>query len=81
MCPWISRAEHLKASARQSERANFPSIDVAPQVCDHTRGIELDDEQVAGQGRRCFSIPGSSVGNFEPEQAVDFMQAMRAKHR
>lgn len=71
--PMDISGEHLQASARQFS-AEFPGIEVVPQICDHTHGLELED---AVNEAPVFFYPGSSVGNFEPAAAVAFMQEMR----
>ena len=65
--------DHLRASARQLG-SEFPEVEIEPQVCDHTRGISLHD---TANGGTVFFYPGSSVGNFEPGAAVEFMREMR----
>ncbi len=73
--PMDISAEHLvRSAAALSER--FPQLPVAPQVCDHTVGLTLDID--IPDGKRVFFYPGSSVGNFEPAAAVEFMRRMRA---
>lgn len=73
--PMDISGEHLQASAADF-RAEYPGIPVAPQVCDHTQGIDVDIP--VGGAPAVFFYPGSSVGNFEPEAAVDFLRNMRA---
>jgi len=72
--PMDISGEHLQASAaRLSEE--YSEISVQPQVCDHSRGIDLGEE--LPDIPPVFFYPGSSVGNFEPAAAVEFMQGMR----
>lgn len=73
--PMDISGEHLQASA-SALSAQFTDLNVAPQVCDHTQGIELEVD--VSDARPVFFYPGSSVGNFEPEAAVDFLRDMRA---
>jgi dimethylhistidine N-methyltransferase len=72
--PMDISGEHLHASA-DSFRAAYPGLSVVPQVCDHTRGLEIDLNIDAPP---VFFYPGSSVGNFEPDAAVNFLRNMRA---
>jgi len=76
--PMDISGEHLMRSAA-ALRERFPQLPIAPQVCDHTVGLELDAE--IPDGDRVFFYPGSSIGNFEPTAAVEFMQRMRALMR
>lgn len=78
--PMDISGEHLQASADGFRNAH-PGIAIAPQVCDHTRGLEVDVELDVEltDAPPVFFYPGSSVGNFEPEAAVDFLRDMRAQ--
>jgi dimethylhistidine N-methyltransferase len=67
-------AEHLAASTARLQTA-FPDIAIEARACDHTRGLDLDDP---GDAPLVFFYPGSSIGNFEPEDAVGFLREMRA---
>jgi dimethylhistidine N-methyltransferase len=74
--PMDISGEHLQASAAALSD-DYAELKVIPQVCDHTRGIELDE--AVGEAPPVFFYPGSSVGNFEPAAAVEFMLGMRAQ--
>jgi dimethylhistidine N-methyltransferase len=74
--PMDISAEHLHASAEALSR-DYAELLVLPQACDHTRGIQLDE--MAIDASPVFFYPGSSVGNFEPAAAVNFMRSMRKK--
>jgi dimethylhistidine N-methyltransferase len=74
--PMDISGEHLQASAAALSD-DYAELKVTPQVCDHTRGIELDE--TASEAPPVFFYPGSSVGNFEPAAAVKFMRDMRAQ--
>jgi dimethylhistidine N-methyltransferase len=74
--PMDISGEHLQASAAALSD-DYAELKVTPQVCDHTRGIELDG--TASEAPPVFFYPGSSVGNFEPAAAVEFMRDMRAQ--
>jgi len=67
-------AGHLAASTARL-RAAFPDVAIDARACDHTRGLEVDD--VAGEAPLVFFYPGSSIGNFEPADAVAFLREMR----
>ena len=68
----ISR-EHLLASAAQLER-EFPNLKIAPVVADYTAPFELP---ALGDGPRVIYFPGSTIGNFAPDPAVDFLRNAR----
>jgi dimethylhistidine N-methyltransferase len=73
--PMDISGEHLmRSAAALGER--FSQVATVPQVCDHTVGLELAVE--IPEGQRVFFYPGSSIGNFEPAAAVEFMRRMRA---
>jgi dimethylhistidine N-methyltransferase len=64
--------EHLHAAAERL-RAEQPGLDVAPLVADYTAPLQLPPS-AAGAGRRIGFFPGSTIGNFDPEQALDFLR-------
>ena len=69
----ISR-EPLEASAQELRR-EFPSILVCPIVADYTRRVKLplgEDENP-----RAIYFPGSTIGNFSPRDAVEWLQTLR----
>jgi len=55
--------------------ADYPDLIVAPLVDDFTRAIELP-EVARGHPRTGF-FPGSTIGNFEDGDAIDFLTAAR----
>ena len=74
--PMDISGEHLQASA-VSLGDDYAELKITPQVCDHTRGIDLN--LAVDDAPPVFFYPGSSVGTFEPEAAVEFMRAMRVQ--
>ena len=58
--------EFLRAQA-ETLSADFPHLRVEPVVADFTRDFDLP-ESLAGLPRAGF-FPGSTIGNFEPEEA------------
>lgn len=70
----ISRDFLLGAVAQL--QARFPQIEMTALGLDFSSGFELPDSVRAE--RRVFFYPGSSIGNFSPEQAVSFLQGLRA---
>jgi dimethylhistidine N-methyltransferase len=70
----ISRDFLLGAVSQLQQR--FPHIEMTALGLDFSHGFELPDSVHAA--RRVFFYPGSSIGNFSPEQAVDFLRGLRA---
>jgi len=68
----ISR-EHLRLAAEQVA-AEFPWLEVHASCTDFTRLMELPAG--APDGPRVAFFPGSSIGNFHPPEAVDFLGAV-----
>ena len=64
-------AEHLHDTARRLGKA-YPGLTIEPIVADysaHIRGLRR-----VRASRRVVFFPGSSVGNFEPPEAVRFLE-------
>ena len=64
----ISR-EHLLFSAAQLNR-EFPGLTIEPVVADYTAPFDLP---ALGAGPRVIYFPGSTIGNFAPAPAADFL--------
>ncbi len=64
--------EYLHAAAERL-RADRPQLEVVPLVGDYTAHLELPPKP-ADAGRRIGFFPGSTIGNFDPEQALDFLR-------
>lgn len=63
---------HLEASAASLSR-EFPGIDILPVWGDFTRALEMPaPERTARRGVVYF--PGSTIGNFEPDDAVALLE-------
>lgn len=67
--------EHLRANAWALHQ-DYPSLDVYPICADLTQPFELPQE-TDGLAKVGF-FPGSSIGNFEPHQAQQFLQTVHA---
>ena len=72
--PMDISAEHLEAAAERL-RESFPALPVVSKTFDHTEGLRLG--KALPDAPVTFFYPGSSIGNFEPEEAVEFMSEMR----
>jgi dimethylhistidine N-methyltransferase len=69
----ISRAA-LNAAAEAIGR-DYPALHVAPLAEDFTRALTLPD---AAAGRPVVGFfPGSTIGNFTPEEALEFLRGAR----
>ena len=66
----ISR-EHLhQAAGRLAQR--YPALKILPVCADYTRPFEIPDGD--GAARTVVYFPGSTIGNFEPHEARDFLR-------
>lgn len=65
-------AEHLNASAQQLRRA-YPQLDVMPVAADYTRRLLLP-VPLTGTRQRVGFFPGSTIGNFTPDEALAFLR-------
>lgn len=67
--------EHLERSA-QAIRDDHPGLDVFPIHADFTRRFELPPGLTDRAHRIAVYFPGSTIGNFTPEQAEALMRAI-----
>ncbi len=65
----------LRAAARRIER-EIAGVTVAPRVMDYTDGLSFAPAR--NGERRLVLYIGSSIGNFEPEQAARLLRRVRA---
>lgn len=63
--------EHLLSTAEKLENA-YPHLEVLPVVADFTKPFELPKTKRPYSHAALF-FPGSTIGNFTPPQAVEFM--------
>jgi dimethylhistidine N-methyltransferase len=63
--------EHLRDAAGIL-RSEFAGLEVQPVVADYTQALALPP--VRGSARRIGFFPGSTIGNFTPEEAVAFLE-------
>lgn len=66
----ISR-EHLHQAAGRLAVC-YPSLKILPVCADYTRPFEIPDGD--GAARTAIYFPGSTIGNFEPHEARDFLR-------
>jgi len=69
----ISR-ELLVLSA-ESVNDEFPELEVLPVVADFTQPFDLPDPRVMPE-RNVVYFPGSTIGNFSPDAALDLLRVM-----
>ena len=63
--------------ALSSLAARHPNTAMVGICCDHTRLEQLPQHPTLDGQRRIGFFPGSSLGNFTPEEAVDFLRNAR----
>ncbi|KPU91387.1 dimethylhistidine N-methyltransferase [Variovorax paradoxus] len=64
--------EYLEGAAARL-RADYPELAVQPIAADYTMPLVLP-APMPGAGRRVGFFPGSTLGNFEPDEALAFLQ-------
>jgi dimethylhistidine N-methyltransferase len=67
-------AEHLSHSVEALQR-DYPGLHVEPVVADYTQRLVLP-ATLPGAGRRVGFFPGSTIGNFTPQEALHFLQGV-----
>jgi len=68
-------AEHLEAAA-ESLRAAYPDLEILPLAADFSRQLDIPTPRRKPR-KRVLYFAGSSLGNFHPTQARDFLARMR----
>ena len=63
--------EHLAGAAAVLQR-DYPGLQVQPVVADYTQRMLLP-ASLPGAGQRVGFFPGSTIGNFTPDEAVQFL--------
>ncbi|MBB6147049.1 dimethylhistidine N-methyltransferase [Silvibacterium bohemicum] len=72
----IDVSESALAAAQQRIESEIPGVNVISRIGDYTEGIE--EIPAAGQRRMALYI-GSSIGNFEPSDAVQVLRELRRR--
>ncbi len=72
----IDVSQSALEEARERLATRFPRLRVHPLVGDFRASVALPDD-LASRPRIGF-FPGSTIGNFQPAEAVDLMRTMRA---
>ncbi len=73
----ISR-EHLLASATELAE-DYPNLEVIAVCADYTQPFPLPRAELRRTGKRVVFFPGSTIGNFDPGQAVEFLSTTAAQ--
>jgi len=74
--PMDISAEHLRNSAQKLSQ-DYPLLTIHAICVDHTQAYALPTE--IPFSKRIFFYPGSSLGNFHPHEAIQFLQDLRNK--
>ncbi len=69
--------DHLLASARKI-RSEFDMVDVRPVVADFTKPFALPNPTITPV-RNVVYFPGSTIGNFEHDDAMDLLRVMHTE--
>lgn len=72
----ISRQHLLDAALRFA--VGFPQLEIIPVCADYTLPINVP-EASGETARRVVYFPGSTIGNFQTRQAVEFLKVMAAE--
>lgn len=73
----IDISRELLRQAADEVAAEFPQVPVVAVCADYLQPLRLPPLPARGEGRRLGFFPGSTVGNFTPEDAVDFLAGCR----
>jgi len=65
-------------AAKSRLEAELPSLTVDPVVTDYTSGLEEITADCVPEERRMVLYIGSSIGNFDPEDAHEVLRSVRA---
>ena len=68
-------ADFLQEAVQQL-RQRFPQIEMLALGMDFSATLALPEQ--VGRSRRLFFYPGSSLGNFHPDEALAFLRRLRA---
>jgi dimethylhistidine N-methyltransferase len=75
----VDFAVHAIADTLQRLAAAWPGLDLGGVAVDFTRGLDVAPDLPAGPAT--FFYPGSSIGNFAPDEALAFLRDVRAHAR
>ncbi len=67
-------AAHMEAAAERL-RSAYPGLEIVPVAADFSQPFKVPSR--AGEGQRVLFFPGSTIGNFTPQEAEDLMARLR----
>lgn len=70
----ISRSQLIDVATDMS--SDYPELSVIPVCADYTRRFDLPELSPPEKTRLAF-FPGSTIGNFHPDEAVEFLTKIR----
>lgn len=68
---------HLQETA-ESLQDDFPGIEILPVAADFTRPFPLPEPEKTS-ARNLVFFPGSTIGNFEPDDALELLKVMQTE--
>ncbi len=68
----ISR-DHLRAAAEELA-VDYPEVEVIAVCADYSQTMTLPEPRDHSHGKRVGFFPGSTIGNFTPAEAVEFLK-------
>ena len=72
----ISESALLESTAKL--RTDYPGIDIQPWVGDYTADLTENLDNLSHPNQRVVFFPGSTISNFTPEKARDFLARISA---
>lgn len=69
-------AEHLERTVQELQEA-YPNLVINPVAADYTKPLVIPDDPVRRR-KRVVYFPGSTIGNFKPEGARQFLEQISA---
>ncbi len=73
----IDISESALQGACASLRTLYPKLELAPVLADFTEALDLPSHLDRSRGPRLGFFPGSTLGNFSPEESLRFLQRLR----
>ena len=73
----IDVSEQQLADTARELSAQFPALEILPIAADYTAPLEVPPAP-GGAGRTLVFFPGSTIGNFEPDEALRFLSRFAA---
>lgn len=74
----VDISETFLYESAESLREEFPGLEVLPVAADFTREFDLPSPTIMPE-RNIVFFPGSTIGNFRPEEALELLKVMRAE--